>query len=233
MIHETLQARNDLEGYVLDMRGRLSGDLAAYIKDADKEAFLSRLNAEEEWLYNDGFDSQKSEYKKRLGDLKQTGDAVLHRFNEHHERDAHVAALKSAIGHYSQWATSNSEEKYAHIGADDRKKVADECAAVDQWLAQVLSAQDKLTPADQPAVTVKELTQRKTALDQVVHPIMHKPKPAPKKEEATKKEEAAPKPEEAAPKPEEANKDSPAAEASPAPEAEAKPADDSSKPMEH
>lgn len=213
-------ARNDLESYVLDMKSRLSGDLATYIKESDKEAFIVKLNAEEEWLYNDGFDSQKSEYKKRLSELKTVGDAVVHRFEEHHNRDTHVATLKSAIGHYSQWATVH-DEKHAHITAEERKKVTDECAAVDQWLASALSAQDKLTPADPPSVTILQLTQKKTALDQVVTPIVNKPKPAPPKEEK-KAEPAAPKAEE--PK---------AADATPEPAAAAaEPAADSSKPME-
>jgi heat shock protein 4 len=217
VIHETMQARNDLESYVLDMKSRLNGDLAPYIKEADKEAFLVKLNAEEDWLYNDGFDCQKSEYRKRINDLKTIGDAVVQRYNEHHQRETYVATLKSAIGHYSQLAAS-TEEKFAHITAEERKKVIDECNAVDQWLATALSAQDKLTPADPPAVTILQLQQKKTALEQVVSPIMHKPKPAPPKVEEKKPEE---------PKKTETPADGGAA----APEAE-KPAEDTSKPME-
>ena len=185
-----MQARNDLESYVLDMKSRLNGDLADFVRSADKESFLTKLNAEEEWLYNDGFDSQKSEYKKRIADLKVVGDAIVHRQEETHNRDTHVATLKSAIGHYSQWAATN-DEKHAHISAEERKKVVEECAAADQWLASALSAQDKLTKADPPSITIAQLKQRKVALDQAVSPIMHKPKPAPPKPaaEAKKTEE--------------------------------------------
>lgn len=209
-----MMERNDVESYVLDMKSRLSGDLATFIKEADKEAFIVKLNGEEEWLYNDGFDSQKSEYKKRLAELKTQGDAVVHRFEEHHNRDTHIATLKSAIRHYSQWATL-TDEKHAHISAEERKKVTDECAAVDQWLASALSAQDKLSAADPPSVTILQLTQKKTALDQVVTPIINKPKP---KVEEPKKEEK---------KPEEPKAEEPKAEAAPA-----EPAADTSKPME-
>jgi len=216
-----MQARNDLESYVLDMKSRLSGDLAEYAKESDKESFLAKLNAEEEWLYNDGFDVQKSEYKRHMADLRAIGDAIDHRHSEHHNRDVHVAALKSAIGHYSQWVAS-AEEKYAHITPEERKKVAEECTAVDQWLATALAAQDKLTKADTPSITIKQLDQKKTSLDQIVNPIMHKPKPQPKKE--AKKEE--PKKEEAKPAAEPA-----AADAKPA-EPAAEPAAADAKPME-
>jgi len=197
-IHETNQARNDLEAYVLDMRSRLQGDLAPYMHEADKDAFLNRLNAEEEWLYNDGFDCQKSEYKKRLADLRATGDLAVHRLDEHHHRDTHVAALKSAIGHYSQWAATR-DEKHAHITDEERHKVVAECTAVDQWLAQVLSAQDRLTQADPPAVTCVQLKQKKTELDQAVLPIMQKPKPAPPKPKAEEKKAEDKKPEASSP----------------------------------
>jgi len=222
VIFETMQARNDLESYVLDMKSRLNGDLAEYVKDADKEAFVIRLTAEEDWLYNDGFDSQKSEYRRRLADLHTVGDAIVQRHEEHHSRDTHVAALKSAIGHYSQFAQS-SDEKYAHITPEERKKVSDECTASDQWLCAALSAQDKLSKADVPALTIAQLKQKKTALDQVVSPIMHKPKPAPPKpKEEPKKEEAKPAEPAAEAKPAEAA----AADAKPeeaAPAADAKP----------
>jgi heat shock protein 4 len=188
MIFDTMQARNDLESYVLDMKSRLTGDLSEYIHEADKEKLLARLTAEEDWLYNDGFDSQKSEYKKRLGDLRAAGQPILDRHEEHHQRDTYIAALKSAIGHYSQLAAS-ADEKYAHITPEERKKVLDECAVEDTWLCAALSAQDKLSKADPPALTISQLKQKKTALEQVVNPIMHKPKP---KKEEPKKEEAKP-----------------------------------------
>lgn len=214
-----MQARNDLESYVLDMRSRLTSDLADYIKEADRESFIAKLTAEEDWLYNDGFDVQKSEYRTRTAALKTIGDVVVQRREEHHNRDTHVASLKSAIGHYSQWALTN-DEKHAHITAEERKKVQDECAIVDQWLATALSAQDKLTPADAPSVTILQLTQKKTALDQAVTPIMHKPKPKP----------ATPKPEEK--KPEEAKPAEPAAAEPAAAEAEKSAEADTTKPME-
>jgi heat shock protein 4 len=225
VIFETMQARNDLESYVLDMKSRLSGDLSDYATEKDKESFITRLSAEEEWLYNDGFDSQKSEYKKRINELKATGDAIASRHEEHHSRDTHIAALKSAIGHYSQWATSN-EEKYAHISPEERRKVTEECNNVDQWLATALSAQDKLKKCDPPAVTIAQLKQKKTQLEQTVNPIMHKPKPAPPKPEKTPTPAPSPAPDAGVPR------DPPAGAAGAAPEAAADAKKDDAKPME-
>lgn len=218
-IFETMQARNDLESYVLDMKARLGSDLSDYIKESDKESFITKLTAEEDWLYNDGADCQKSEYRTHIATLRTIGDAIVQRHEEHHNRETHVATLKSAIGHYSQWASSH-DEKHAHITAEERKKVLDECTAADQWLATALSAQDKLSKADHPSVTIKQLTQKKTALEQAVHPIMHKPKPAAPKPEEKKKEEKPAEPAAAAAEP--------AADAKPAEPAAA----DAAKPME-
>jgi heat shock protein 4 len=182
IVAQTALLRNNLEAYVLDMRNRIQGELKEYIKEKDAEQFVDKLNQNEDWLYNEGQDSQKSEYKKRLDDLQTVGNAVLQRRHERQNRDSYIAALKGAIGRYQGQAQS-TEEKYAHIDAEERKKVLKECQEADQWLMQMLQKQDRLQPSDPPAVTCEQIKQRQTQLESMAQPIMSKPKPAPPKPE--------------------------------------------------
>lgn len=195
LIHETHEARNNLEAYILDMRARLDGDLAQYVKNAEKDAFLGQLMTAEEWLNNDGLEAQKSEYKKKLDELHVHGNPIKQREYEEHNRETAIRTLKSVTAASQQFAASK-EEKYAHITEDERKKVLAEVEKVEQWLFHAQGQQDKLSKADNPALTCAALHQKKVDLEKAIQPIMFKPKPAapkpePKKEEP-KKEEAKP-----------------------------------------
>ena len=182
MIAETLQSKNDLESYILDTRNKLSDDLSSYVSSSDKDRLERLLTDSEEWLYGDGYDAQRSEYKKRLTELKALGDPIAGRkFEAEHRADA-AGQLKQAIGHYQRWA-GTVDEKTAHVTADERKKLVDESTSVDEWLASTMSGLDRQPKHENPTVTIAQLKAKKDALDKLAHPIVNKPKPAPPKEE--------------------------------------------------
>lgn len=196
VIAETLEARNALESYVYEMRPRASEEsLKEFIKDSDREVFVKALDAMEEWLYDEGSDAQRSEYKKRLDDLRKPGDAAEKRQWEANNREENVLALKKEIGRWDGLAQSQ-DEKYSHIAEEERAKVKKECTAVDEWLAVELTGQGKLQKYETPTLTCDLLQKKQAALAKFCSPIMNKAKPPPPKPKEEKKEE---KPAETAP----------------------------------
>merc|ERR1712113_692581 len=77
-IIETDEKRNDLEGYIFNMRDKISesGDYGAFISQADREKFESDLMKAEDWLY-DFEGATKAQYIEKLDELKTHGDAVV------------------------------------------------------------------------------------------------------------------------------------------------------------
>jgi heat shock protein 4 len=198
IIAETNDARNKLEGYVLEMRNKLGADLKDFVRASVKEKFLADLAATEDWLYNDGLDVSKSEYQKRMTDLRTTGDAAEARRYEQEHRLEFASALKKTLLHYQQWSSS-SDEKWSHITADERKKCSDECAAAEHWLATELSKQEKIPIADQPVVTTGQIAERKTRVENFCQPILSRAKPEPPKPKVDEKKPDDKKPEAAKP----------------------------------
>ena len=190
VIAETLQSKNDLESYVLEMRNKLSDDLAPYVSDSDKSKFEQLLTESEDWLYGDGYDAQKSDYKKKLSDLKQLGDPIVARKYEAEHRGEYAGQLKQSIGHYQRWA-GTTDEKTAHVTAEERQKLMAETQQVDEWLAQTQSQLDRQPKQNNPTITVAQLKAKKEALDKFAQPIVNKPKPAPPKTEEKKAEQPA------------------------------------------
>jgi len=193
VVEETGEARNALESYILETRSKLQDekDWGPYVTSSSRDSFIENLDKAEMWLSEDGYDAQKSEYVTRLGGLTKVGDPIAARKGEDLARPDRISALKSAIGRYSNWATTK-DEKYDHIDEAEKKKVSKAAADIDQWLAQQLSKQDRVPKHDDPVLTVKVLNDKLQELDSIGAPIMNTPKPKPKEEpkkEEPKKEE--------------------------------------------
>jgi len=181
-IRETEELRNSLEGYVLEMRGRLEGSLGQYMKDNAREKFIKELNDMEEWLYEDGYDAEKSAFEDRLKSLKLSGDPVDRRSNEAKRRPEVIRSMNRAIAESKALAQSK-DKKYDHIPAEDREKAMKQCKETEEWLKNELKKQDPLTLADDPVVLCDAIERKKGDTIRYCQTIMNKPKPEPKKKE--------------------------------------------------
>lgn len=186
VIAETSLARDMLERYVLEMKGRVDSrdDLANYITDAEKSVFHQKLVEEDDWLISDeGYDAQKSVYKTKLADLHKYGSPVVTRHYEHRERKAAVDTLKKMVVFYQTFVSSD-DEKFAHITAEQRAPAGAKCSEIDQWLATELTRQEQMALNVNPVLTKAILIAKAKELGAVCKPIKNtaKPKPPPKEE---------------------------------------------------
>lgn len=188
VIFDTNFARNALESYVLEQRVRISEQLKDFVEPSICDKFCEDCRNTEDWLYDEGEDAQKSEYVSRLDALKKIGDAVEFRSSESEARPQYIEALEKEVVQWQTW-TATTDEKYAHITAEDRKVVTDKCAEVTSWLASELSKLKALPQHADPNITCAQIKAKAGELDKVSRPVMNKKKPAPPKEE--KKEEPA------------------------------------------
>lgn len=192
---ERVDARNALEEYVYDLRSKLSEDdqLATFIAEPDKEALCRTLDDTENWLYEEGEDCQRQVYSERLARLKSQGEPIKERRMEFegrgHALDDLAGALqlaKKAVDYIR--ASSGKDDKYAHLTDEEVKKVEKTVQEKWTWLEEkrVLLAGTHRT--QQPPVTIAQIRAEKQSLDNIVLPILNKPKPKvePPKEEKSK-----------------------------------------------
>ncbi len=128
IIRETADMRNALESYLYDMKAKLGDSLKAYIPEAEAAALVARLEEVENWLYDEGFDSTKSVYSAKLGELKAASDPVERRQEEAGRREPARAELVRQLEEFKGMVKS-TEEKYSHISDEERNTVRSE-----EWL---------------------------------------------------------------------------------------------------
>jgi heat shock protein 4 len=67
---ERSDAKNSVEEYVYDMRGKLDGNYEKFSDDSTRQKLLNDLQTTEDWLYDEGANQEKNVYVDRLKSLK-------------------------------------------------------------------------------------------------------------------------------------------------------------------
>ncbi len=178
LVADTSDARNALEEYIYEARGKLEDAWSQYASPADKDRLLSLMSVAEEWLYSEeGEESTKSVYLAKLQELKAIGGPIAERFREHDAIPGAAQVLRQCISEYSSLAASKMD-RYSHIEASDRAKVMAACEAKTKWLDEVLAKQAQRPLHQSLLVTSPQIIEEKNRLISSCFPIMNKPKPA-------------------------------------------------------
>lgn len=180
VMEETKERKNAVEEYVYTMRSKVSGALAEFVEPAAGEKFVELLNATEDWLYEDGEDETKGVYVAKLEELKAVGDPIELRAAEESKRGPAAAALTATVNTFAAMAAPDAD--HAHIDAADLEKIAAECKAAADWLAEKTALQAGLAKTAEPVLLSADVAKKEEALKRFATPILARPKPAPKVE---------------------------------------------------
>ncbi|KAL3266028.1 hypothetical protein HHI36_010215 [Cryptolaemus montrouzieri] len=78
---ERADARNALEEYVYELRGKLSsdGELCEFVAENDRVGLVQQLDNMENWLYEEGEECNRQVYFNKLQELKAKGEPIQNR----------------------------------------------------------------------------------------------------------------------------------------------------------
>ncbi|KOM44537.1 hypothetical protein LR48_Vigan05g214200 [Vigna angularis] len=169
VMEETKDKKNAVEAYVYDMRNKLNDKYQEFVIDSDREAFTTKLQEVEDWLYEDGEDETKGQ-----------GDPIEERYKEYTERGSIIDQLVYCINSYREVAMS-SDPKFDHIDISEKQKVLNECVEAENWLREKKHHQDTLPKYASPVLLSADIRKKAEAVDRFCKPIMTKPKPPPPK----------------------------------------------------
>merc|ERR1712098_494512 len=114
---DRLVAKNNVEEYIYDIRGKLCEELEEFMIEEDRNKFSLELEDAENWLYEDGEYAEKAEYNQKLTQLKTKGDAVKKRRHEFNERPGAINQFGQCL-QLAQKAVDSykaGDEKFSHL----------------------------------------------------------------------------------------------------------------------
>lgn len=176
-------AKNELESYIYNMRDKVTDVYKAYVLDNVRDDFLQKLEAAENWLYDDeGYFAKREAFEARLTDLQTIGNPIVCRYKDSQERPEAVSQLTQRLETIGR-ILSTPNEKYDHITDEDKKPVREMIADAQSWLQKMLVEQSNLALTQDPVLKAVDILDRMKNVDALYNKVMSKPKPAPKKEE--------------------------------------------------
>jgi len=210
---ERADARNALEEYVYDLRGKLNDEdeLASFVKPDDRDKLVSNLDAMETWLYEEGEDCNRQVYAEKLTSLKSSGEPIKNRKNDFEARTAALEEFSKCIqlslkviGQFKA-----GDEKFNHLDAQEVAKVEETVNTASGWLEEKRQLLSSCPKTQDPPITSAQIREEKEVLEGKVLSVLSKPKP---------KVEAPPQDAQSTPPPDAAQQDKSKAEPSQQPE---------------
>ncbi|KAJ9131158.1 Hsp88-like protein, variant [Pleurostoma richardsiae] len=126
LVADTEEKKNELETYIYELRNKLDDQYAEFASDEEKEKIRAKLEATEDWLYDEGDDATKAVYIAKMDEIRALAGPVVQRHFEKVEAerqavqarlDAEAAAKKAA----EEEARKAAEAQKAAQGGDSAK----------------------------------------------------------------------------------------------------------------
>ncbi|MCJ1287333.1 adenyl-nucleotide exchange factor sse1 [Xylographa opegraphella] len=114
LVMDTEDKKNELEGYIYELRGKIDEQYAEFANEEEKEKLKAKLEQAEDWLYDEGDDATKAVYIAKMDEIRFVAGPIVARYLDKLEEERQIV-LKA------------QEEKAAKIKAEsEAKKKAEE-----------------------------------------------------------------------------------------------------------
>merc|ERR1719240_2098280 len=144
------EAKNALESYVIETRDKMGDETVEQVSsEAEREDVRAKLDAAEEWLYEDGNGLEAAAYHAKKRELTSMTAPIFLRHAELEARPKSAATAREAINWtmtiLDTWATERPE-----ITEAERSGVSGMCANFTEWLDGVEAEQENLPLTSPP-----------------------------------------------------------------------------------
>jgi hypothetical protein len=130
VVKDTIEAKNALEGKIYEYREKLESNWVPYTTEAER--LLGMLDDKENWLYEDGRDTNKGSYLKNIKELDGLFKGIIDREFQYLGIPPRLQYLNSELIKYDKFADSKvniyfiflfmilKDEKFSHITEEER-----------------------------------------------------------------------------------------------------------------
>ncbi|KAI1066653.1 adenyl-nucleotide exchange factor sse1 [Fusarium irregulare] len=95
LVADTDEKKNELEAYIYDLRAKLDEQYSEFASDEEKETIKAKLEATEDWLYEEGEDTTKGVYVAKIDEIRAMAGPIVQRHFEKVEAERQAALEKA------------------------------------------------------------------------------------------------------------------------------------------
>ncbi|KAM0354079.1 hypothetical protein ACHAPU_001114 [Fusarium lateritium] len=120
LVADTEEKKNELEAYIYDLRAKLDEQYSEFAGEEEKQTIKSRLEATEDWLYEDGEDTTKGVYIAKIDEIRAMAGPIVQRHFEKVESERQ-AVLEKAEAERSAKKAEEDARKAAQANDQEMK----------------------------------------------------------------------------------------------------------------
>jgi heat shock protein 4 len=125
LVADTEEKKNELETYIYDMRNKIDDQYADFASDDEKTKLKAKLEAAEDWLYDEGEDTTKAAYVAKMDEIRAVAGPIAQRYFDkvEAERAAEKAAAEAEAAKKREMA--EAAKKAAMVSKNPFAKLVD------------------------------------------------------------------------------------------------------------
>lgn len=123
LVADTEDKKNELESFIYELRGKIDEQYAEHSSEEEKTKIKEKLEASEDWLYDEGEDATKAVYIAKIEEIRAVAGPIVQRYN-----DKIMAEREAAMAKQEEAAAKKRAEQEAAKKAEEEKRKAEEAA---------------------------------------------------------------------------------------------------------
>lgn len=144
LVADTEHQKNELESFIYELKEKIHGVYSDFASEDEKSKLQAKLEAIEDWLYDEGEDATKAVYVSKIEEIRSVAGPIIQRYNDkiEEERQTVLKAQQEA-------AMAKQAEIEARKRAEEEKRKAAEPDAKDEEMkdADTIKPDDVEEPA--------------------------------------------------------------------------------------
>ncbi|CAI6234163.1 unnamed protein product [Periconia digitata] len=104
LVADTENTKNELESFIYELKDKILDVYAEFANDDEKSRLNTKLEAIEEWLYDDGEDASKAQYVSKMEDIRSIAGPIIQRYKDKIQQEQEVAMKKQQEAHAAKQA---------------------------------------------------------------------------------------------------------------------------------
>lgn len=124
LVADTEEKKNELETYIYEMRNKIDDQYSSFASEAEKEKLKAKLEASEDWLYDEGEDTTKAVYIAKIDEIRAVAGPIVQRYFDkvEEERAAAQAIADAETAKKREMAEAAKKAALAQEDAGKEKK---------------------------------------------------------------------------------------------------------------
>ncbi|SPJ71377.1 probable heat shock protein Hsp88 [Fusarium torulosum] len=110
LVADTEEKKNELEAYIYDLRAKLDEQYSEFASEDEKQTIKAKLEATEDWLYEEGEDTTKGVYIAKIDEIRAMAGPIVQRHFEKVESERQAALEKAEADRAAKKAEEDSRK---------------------------------------------------------------------------------------------------------------------------